>query len=285
MALPLLNWLYRKLGRHYPAIFLTAELLSAFVIVAATLWLFTFFYDASTHAYLKTLVVVEGLTVFGVAITLYRTYPRLRPIPDWIDGRRDPEHTARAWSGAVGLPLALSRNDIKIPTLVVVLPGCAAATVSLDLTWVNYFPLVAGSMVALGYSGILHYLLVELGMRPVLVDINQVVTPRLETGHPAISLRVRLLTALPAINIITAFIVSALTSHGRGISGTVLIAVAAGTAISLELSILLSKSILRPVADLQRAAEPPRPAATSTSRPRDYRRRARRARRDDEPGR
>ncbi len=40
-------------------------------------------------------------------------------------------------------------------------------------------------------------------MRPVLVDINQVVTPRLETGHSAISLRVRLLTALPAINIIT----------------------------------------------------------------------------------
>ncbi len=84
MALPLLNWLYRKLGRHYPAVFLTAELLSAFVIVAATLWLFTFFYDASTDAFLKTLVVVEGLTVFGVGITLYRTYPRLRPITEWM---------------------------------------------------------------------------------------------------------------------------------------------------------------------------------------------------------
>ena len=30
-------------------------------------------------------------------------------------------------------------------------------------------------------------------MRPVLIDINQLVTPRLETGHKAISLRVRLL--------------------------------------------------------------------------------------------
>ena len=255
MALPLLNWLYRKLGRHYPTVFLTAELQSAFVIVAATLWLFTFFYDASTDAYLKTLVVVEALTIFGVWITLFRTYPRVRPITAWIAGKRDPEHTASAWSAAVGLPLALIRNDVKLPMLIVVLPGCAAATAFLDLSWVNYLPLVAGSTVALGYSGILHYLLVESGMRPVLVDINQMVTPRLETGHSAISLRVRLLTALPAINIITAFIVSALTSHGGGISGTVLIAVAIGTAISLELSVLLSKSILRPVADLQRAAE------------------------------
>src|SRR3954462_4937706 len=94
MALPLLNWLYRKLGRRYPAVFLTAELLSAFVIVAATLGLFTFFYDASADAYLNTLIVVEGLTVFGVGLTLARTYPRLRPISEWIGGRRDSEHPA-----------------------------------------------------------------------------------------------------------------------------------------------------------------------------------------------
>src|SRR3954454_4719765 len=254
MALPLLNWPYRKLGRRYPAVFLTAELLSAFVIVAATLGLFTFFYDASADAYLNTLIVVEGLTVFGVGLTLARTYPRLRPISEWIGGRRDSEHTARAWSASIGLPLELIRNDIKIPTLVVVIPGCAAATALLHVSWFNFFPFFVGSMVALGYSGILHYLLVESGMRPVLIDINQVISPRLDTGHSAISLRVRLLSALPAINVITAFIVSALTSNGGGISGTVLIAVAAGTAISLELSVLLSKSILRPVADLQRAA-------------------------------
>jgi adenylate cyclase len=255
MSLPVLNWLYRRLGRHYPGAFLTFELQSAFIIVAGTLGLFTFFYNASTGDYLKTLAVVEGLTVVGVWTTLARTYPRLAPIRDWIAGDRDKEATARAWSAAVGLPLHLLRNDVKIPLFVVVLPGCAAATGFLHLAWFNFFPLVAGSLVALGYSGILHYLLVESGMRPVLVDINQSVTPRLEAGPPAISLRVRLLTALPAINIITAFIVSALTSNGGGISVTVLLAVAVGTAISLELSVLLSKSILRPVADLQRAAE------------------------------
>jgi adenylate cyclase len=255
MVLPLLNWLYRKLGKRYPVAYLTAELQSAFLIVAATLWLFTFFYDASTGDYLITLAVVEGLTVIGVWVTLHRTYPRLAPIRDWIGGRRDPDSTSRAWSAAVGLPLTLLRYDVKIPLFIVVLPACAAATAILGLGVLNFIPLVVGSLVALAYSGILHYLLVESGMRPVLVDINQAVSPRLTTGHRAISLRVRLMTALPAINIITAFIVSALTSNGGGISATVLVAIAVGTVISLELSILLSKSILRPVADLRRAAE------------------------------
>ena len=43
----------------------------------------------------------------------------------------------------------------------------------LQLSWLAFFPLFAGSLVALGYSAILHYLVLEAGMRPVLVDINQ----------------------------------------------------------------------------------------------------------------
>src|SRR4051812_23632576 len=171
MALPPLNWLYGKLGKRYPAAFLTAELMSAFVIVAATLGLFTFFYDASADDYLKTLVVVEALTVVGVWATLARTYPRIAPIRDWIGGRRDADSTSRAWTAAVGLPLSLLRNDVKIPLFVVVIPGCAAATAILGLAAINFLPFLVGSLVALGYSGILHYLLVESGMRPVLIDV------------------------------------------------------------------------------------------------------------------
>jgi hypothetical protein len=46
-GLPLLNWLDRRLGRRYPAAFLTPS--SAFVIVAAALALFTF-YNAGADA-------------------------------------------------------------------------------------------------------------------------------------------------------------------------------------------------------------------------------------------
>jgi adenylate cyclase len=254
MALPIWTMLYERLGRRYPAFFLTLELQSAFLITAGTLALFTFFYDAPTSEYLKTLAVVEALTILGVGLTLKRTYPRLWPIRDWIDGARDEDETTRAWAAAINLPIHLIKADIKIPTFMVVLPGCVAATAFLHLGWVSFFPLVFGSMIALGYSGILHYLALEAGMRPVLIDINQAVSPR-RTLTRAISLRTRLLAAIPAINIVSGFVVAALTSNGGGISVRVLVAVGIAGAISLELTLLLARSILWPLADLQKATK------------------------------
>src|SRR4029079_12360283 len=110
----------------------------------------------------------------------------------------------------------------------------------------------------MGYSAILHYLAVETGMRPVLLDINSDLSPRLRTGFWAVSLRTRLAVALPLINLITGLVVAALTSNGGGGSNLgldVLVALLVSTTISLELTVLLSKSILRPLRDLSAAVE------------------------------
>jgi class 3 adenylate cyclase len=259
MALPPLTRLYRRLGRLYPYAFLAIELQSAFVITAATLGLFSFYYNASTGDYLKIVVVSLALTGLAVAITLVRTFPFVRPIRDWIDGGRDVAHTRAAWAAAVGLPLNLIRRDLFVPVGVAIVPACIWAVIVLNLSWPAFFPLFAGSMVALGYSAILHYLVLEAGMRPVLLDVNESeLAPRLSAQAPAIPLRARMLATLPLINLITGLVVAALTSSGSGSAALgvdVLIAVAVATTISLELTVLFAKSILRPIADLQRATE------------------------------
>jgi adenylate cyclase len=254
-----LTWLYRRLGSRYPAAFLTFELGTApFIITAVTLGLLSFYYDATTGEFLTVLWIAEAVCALAVGVVLARSYPRLRPITRWIAGERDSDPTARAWSTAVGLPLDLIKRDLPIPVLLTVTPGCVAAVVFLDLRWYDFFPIFVGSLAALGYSLILHYLAVEGGMRPVLVDINRAVSPRLTARVSALPLRVRLMAALPLINIITGLVVAALTSGGQGDQGLgfdVLIAVGVATTISLELTVLLSKSILRPIADLQRATD------------------------------
>ena len=112
---PILTRLYRRLGRSYPYVFLTVELQSAFVITAATLGLFSFYYDASTADYLKILAVSLALTGLAVWITLLRTYPLMRPIKEWIGGSRGEEATTRAWWTAISLPLSLMRRDVVGP--------------------------------------------------------------------------------------------------------------------------------------------------------------------------
>src|SRR3954454_3464075 len=259
MALPALSRLYRRLGRHYPYAFLTIELQSAFAVTAATLALFSFYYNASTADYLRIVAVALALTGAAVAITLVRTFPLMRPIRDWLGGERDADSTTSAWAAAVALPLNLIRRDMWVPIGVAIVPTCVWAVMVLDLSWPAFFPLFAGSMVALGYSAILHYLILEAGMRPVLLDINAGEEgPRLRTPTAAVPLRLRLMTALPLINIITGLVVAALTSEGGGgaaLGADVLIAVGVATTISLELTILFAKSIVSPIADLQRATE------------------------------
>jgi adenylate cyclase len=259
MAPPVLTRLYRRLGRFYPPVFLSTELLSAFVIAAATLGLFSFYYNGSAGDYWEILVVTLILTGLAVGITIVRTLPMMRPISEWIGGARDEQRTQEAWSAAVGLPLAFIRRDLWIPIVVAIAPACIWAVIVLELSWPAFFPLFAGSMVALGYSAILHYLILEAGMRPVLIEINQSrAAPRLSAGGSAIPLRVRLMAALPLINLITGLVVAAFTSGGGGgaaLGLDVLVAVAVATTISLELTVLFSKSILRPIADLQRATQ------------------------------
>ena len=259
MLLPVMNWFYRKLGSFYPVVFVTVELQSALVITAGTVALFAYYYDASMDEFVEALAVTCALTATAIGSVLPRTYRRLRPVRRWIGGARGPEDTARAWSAAVGLPLDLLRRDLPIPLLFTVVPSCALGVVLLGLPWPAFFPFLIGAAVAVGYAAILHYLAIEAGMRPILIDINRSVSPRIRQQQLSVlPLRVRLMATLPLINVITGLVVVALTSDGSGpssISIDVLAAVAAATAISLELTILLSKSILRPIADLQRATE------------------------------
>src|SRR5262249_27972597 len=80
----------------------------------------------------------------------------------------------------------------------------------------------------------------------------------------------RLMAALPLINLITGLVVAALTSGGGGgaaLGADVLVAVAVATTISLELTVLFSKSILRPISDLRRALDAVREGADDVGVP------------------
>jgi class 3 adenylate cyclase len=258
MALGPMTYFYRRLGGRYPMAFLALELHSALVVVAGTLGLFTFYFDGSTGEYFALLAVALVLTEFAVLWALARARRHLAPIVAWIRGERDADATGRAWAASVGMPLTLLRRDLPVPVGLSVPLISIAALAILGLGWTSFFPLMLGSLVSVGYAAILHYLAVEAGMRPVLLDINAQISPRTSTSLSAVRLRWRLLIALPLINLVTGLIVAAFTSDGGGAAALgvdVLIATAVATTISLELTVLFSKSILRPIEDLEQAVE------------------------------
>jgi class 3 adenylate cyclase len=258
MAVGAIQYFYRRLGSRYPLTFMAVELQTALFIVAGTLALFSFYFDATTQEYLTVLWISLILTEVAIVLSVLKIRDQIEPIREWIGGSQDEASTKDAWSAAINLPVLLLRRDLPIPVLVSVLPICITSVAILDLPVLAIFPLLAGSAVAMGYSAILHYLVVEAGMRPVLLDINSNLSPADRSDFWAVSLRTRLLVSLPLINLITGLIVAALTSDGGGGSNLgvdVLVALLVATTISLELTVMLSKSILRPVGDLTRAVE------------------------------
>jgi adenylate cyclase len=255
-----LTWAYRRLGRLYPRVFMALELQTAYPIILGTYALFSFYYQGDTGTFFLLFGITCALAALSIALACAKTFPLLRPVEDWIGGDRSERATAEAWAAAVSFPWRMIRSVAVLPVVTVVIPSAILSVALLGLSWLAAFPFIAGSMVALGYSSMLHYFALEIGMRPVLVDINQQLTPRrTEIGLSALPLRWRLLLTLPLINVITGLTVAALTSEGGGggadLGLDVAIAVGVATTVALELTVLLSRSIQRPIADLRRATE------------------------------
>jgi len=258
MAIGAMTRLYERLGRRYPFTFLAVELQSALLIVAGTLALITFYYEGSLSEYLLILAVALATTEASTLVALARARPLLGEIGDWIGGERGPRATERAWTAAISLPLRLVKRDLPAPVAVSATVTCVAGVAVLGLSAWSLIPLGAAAAISIGYAMVLHYLAVETGMRPVLVEIDSGRSPTRAADFWALPLRTRLLVSLPLINLITGLVVAALTSEGGGGSNLgldVLVALAVATTISLELTLMLSKSILRPIRDLERAVD------------------------------
>ena len=252
-----LTWLYRKLGRHYPAVFITVELQTAFLIATGAVALFSFYYSVSSGDFVKVLAITLGLTAVALAIVLGRVLKRLRPLKAWIGGERSAEQTAEAWQLAVNMPMTLIRRDFLAPIIVTV-AAVIASMVILGLSWPAFFPITLAALLTVAYAATLHYLALELAMRPILFDINDELEVPVRIDRPVVPLRVKLLGSLPLINVITGLVVAALTSDGGGTDAlgiNVLIALFVSFTISFELTVLLTRSILRPIEDLEAATE------------------------------
>src|SRR5687768_10423157 len=219
MVVGAMTALYRRLGGRYPVVFMAVELQTALFIVAGSLALFSFYFEGTASEYMTVLWLSLVYTELAIVLSLFRMRAQIRPIRDWINGEHTEESTEAAWSAAINLPVLLLKRDLPIPVLVSLVPICVTALIVLDLPALSMLPLLAGSAVAIGYSAILHYLVVEAGMRPVLLDINSNLSPAQRKDFWAVSLRTRLMVALPLINLITGLVVAGLTSDGGGGSG------------------------------------------------------------------
>ena len=254
MPLLPMHWLYRRLGRAYPAAFFVLQLSVGLLVTAGALGLVTFYYEASRAEMVDLLLITESLTLAALSYGFFKAHPRLQPLKEWIGGRRDPEASIAAWDSAVNLPVRVFRHDVVLPCILTGAPGVIAVMTVLDLPWTALFPLLAAGGICVVYAAALQYFAIEIGMRPVVDDIVRTLPAGFRFERLGLPLRLKLLIILPLINVTTGIVVAALTAGGGGsnLGLDVLVALGVSFTISLELTLLLSDSITRPLSALSR---------------------------------
>jgi class 3 adenylate cyclase len=254
--MPLLpvNWMYRRLGRVYPAVFLLILLSIGTLVTAGTLLLVSLFYGPKKFSHrelIELLIITEALTVAGLSFGFIKAVPRVRPLKAWIMGARDERSSLAAWDSAVNLPIRVFKEDLTIALGVAGLPSVVAVILVADLHWSSFFPLLVVGGIAATYAAVLQYFAIEIGMRPVVHDIVRCLPDGFSFERTGLPVRVKLLTLIPLTSVLTGMVVAAIT--GRDSLGVALV-VTLGVAfsIALELAVLLSDSLSRPIAGLHR---------------------------------
>ena len=248
-----------RLRGRYPVAVLVAQFQIAHLVTFGGIAFLTLYEDLSSSDF-WLIVAVSQLFMFGENLFATKISLRmLRPVRAWLNGDRSEEATMAAWLHAAALPSHYLSRFRWLPIVFNLFPVCVFIVWQLELPVYSLAALMAGGVVVVLYGETLRYFAIELAMRPILEQISPHLPDHFVIGRPGVSLRMKLLAVLPMINIITGVIVSGLSSDGtRGLGELgldVLLAVLVAFTISLELTLLLSASILAPLNDLQAATE------------------------------
>ncbi len=232
----------------------------AHLVMLGGLALLTLYQHMSSGDFLILLAISQGLVSLDNLISIKLTRRMWRPVWAWERGARDPESVLAAWTAAATLPLEYFRRMRKYPFMFGYLPFMAFTTWKLHLPWWSFFVLALAGTSVLASSAIVRYFTIEVVSRPVLERLAEDLPPDVALSAPGLPLRWRLFAAAPIINVVTGVVVAGLSTHGRhatlsdlGLSW--LIAMAVSFTISLELVVLVVRSVGTALADLQRATE------------------------------
>jgi class 3 adenylate cyclase len=252
------NHLYERFGSRYPVRMLALALRLEYAVVILGAAGLALYVKVSLGEFLALAAVgVIGQEVYAQFVLRYFR-PRLQSVADWLAGSREPEQTLAAWRAAASMPFELLRfwwrGGFPLP---------AGLAWSLFAVWLLGLPawgipiLFVAAEIVLAYGNGIAFFLMERAVQPVLDDLAARLSDEAEITAVGLPLRRRLLSALPAINVITAVLVAGLVTSGQPGIGSLGIAVGVSLLVAMTLSFaftaLLADSVASPIHRLEKA--------------------------------
>ena len=246
---------YARFGPRYPRIATVLQFQLAHLVALGGVLLLTLYVPMSTHVIVNAIIVSQLIQVAENAWSTRVAFRLLEPADEWLAGEHTADTALTAWRALAGLPVDFVRARGVIAMVLNVVPISIYLTIELGRGIQSLPILLASTTIVLLYGVFLRFFALEAIVRPVLEDVSPDLPDGVALGAVTAPMRYRMLVALPAISIITGVVVSGLSQPHAGLKSLgvgVLIALVVAFTISLEMSVLLSRSILEPITELRK---------------------------------
>ena len=249
---------YARLGSRYPRLDVLGVLAFMPVVSLGAVAATALYVPLESGQFLRLLVASQILFGVVAVIAWHGARKQLVPLERWL-AREPGADAAEAWRAAVRAPFAIPHaRAVLVGAAVTSAIWDAYAVAELDLPWPAALVLFAGSVIAFIYWMMFAFLSLEHGLRPVADDICRQLPPGEAVTPQRVPLRLRLGTALPAINVITGVVVAGAFPGKGGVHDLAIgigVALAVSGSVSLVVTNLLTDSVVTPIATLREAAD------------------------------
>ena len=252
---------FDSVGPGYPRRAAFRILISGHLIVLIAVLLLELQFDFSRSELWLTVLISQVMMLVDNLVSAYYLKRALVPVEDVLSGKStDSESTLAAWRILVGLPSRHLKKATFRSAVISLLPVVIWLEVSLSLPlWKAPLIFLAGGVLLI-YGYVLRFLIFEIAFRPAVGELSDLLPSAFEAQVSVVSVRTKLLLGLPILNVITGAVVAALSTKDNfngfeDIRGDVVVVVIVATALSLVLSLLLSRSLLVPIAQIDKAAD------------------------------
>ncbi|HEY3775373.1 MAG TPA: adenylate/guanylate cyclase domain-containing protein [Solirubrobacteraceae bacterium] len=253
----------RAIARRNSFALVWAQFGVAHLVTLAGLGLLRLYQPMSLAHFLTIIGVSQALVALDNVVSIKLTRMLWSPVRTWERApaaERTPELTIAAWRAIVTLPTEYLRRVRAYPFTLFYLPFIAFTTWLLGLPWYSFFIIAAAGTAVIAYELIARYFVIEVVTRPVLEPLAASLPPEFQIDIGGLPLRWRLLAIAPVINVITGIVVASLSNQGHHVDladlgFSWLVAVAVSFTISLELVVLVARSLSAAIGDLHAATE------------------------------
>lgn len=249
--------LYLRLGGWYWQAMLGA-MAAFFLFVAVPLYsaLLIPYFGATRDQY-ATVVLSFAISILVAGIGLVAIGARRhRALIAWAGGRRGPDAAVAAWNSIVG---DLPRSVLLLSAWysVCCIPPALYVSDQIDLSAGATAGYCVVLFVLVGGMAVPAYLIAEQALRPIAQEVAAALPDGTEPRLRPVSLGLKMLILLPSISLFTSMVVAGVSSNSSSLEGrialTVLTALVVNATVSLGLTLLLRRALVRRLDDLREA--------------------------------